>query len=289
MKLCLTCGARFEGDTWRCPGCGAVPKRLHGHLAFSPELAEANEGFRADYFPELARLEAGHFWFESRNRLIVWALRRYFPTARRFLEIGCGTGFVLSGIRAGCPELALSGSEVLSQGLAVAERRVPDASLFQLDARLIPFQDEFDVIGAFDVLEHIEEDEVVLSQMFRAAKHGGGILLTVPQHPFLWSAADDYALHKRRYRMKGLIEKVARAGFSPLRITSFVSLLLPLMALARVTQRASRGAYDPSAEFRIAGITNAVLSIVSSIERNLIKGGVSFPAGGSLLMIATKP
>jgi SAM-dependent methyltransferase len=59
------------------------------------------------------------------------------------------------------------------------------AVLFQMDARKIPFESEFDVIGAFDVLEHIEEDEKALAQIFHAVLPGGGLILTVPQHRFL--------------------------------------------------------------------------------------------------------
>src|SRR6266545_4042215 len=89
-----------------------------------------------------------------------------------FLEIGCGTGFVLSGIRKAFPELILSGSEIFSEGLNLAAERLPGVELFQMDARRIPFQEEFDVIGAFDVLEHVKEDEEVLSQMYQATRKG---------------------------------------------------------------------------------------------------------------------
>ena len=107
MKVCLACGQRFEADDWRCPGCGQSPELHNGYFAFSPDLAETSDGFSAEYFTQLAKLEAGHFWFRSRNRLLIWALRRYFPHASSFLEIGCGTGFVLSGIRQEFPELML--------------------------------------------------------------------------------------------------------------------------------------------------------------------------------------
>ena len=65
--------------------------------------------------------------------------------------------------------------------------------LIQMDARSIPYTDEFDVVGAFDVLEHVEQDAEALSAMYRACRTGGGILITVPQHKFLWSAVDEYA------------------------------------------------------------------------------------------------
>ena len=79
-----------------------------------------------------------------------------------------------------------------------------------MDARRIPFEREFDVVGAFDVLEHIVEDEDVLGQMFKATRPGGGLLVTVPQHPFLWSASDEHAMHQRRYSRAELRRKVER-------------------------------------------------------------------------------
>src|SRR4051812_14712241 len=165
MKVCGACGNRFNGSEWKCPACAFEVESVGGHLAFAPELAEESEGFEAGYFAQLARLEAGNFWFRARNKLVVWALRSYFPEAKSFLEIGCGTGFVLSGIREARPEMELSGSEVFAAGLGFAAERLPTVKLFQMDARRIPFESEMDVIGAFDVLEHIKEDEEVLAQM----------------------------------------------------------------------------------------------------------------------------
>src|SRR5712671_302402 len=162
MKICNACSRRFNSAEWRCPSCLHQPPTIDGRLAFAPELAEESPGFEASYFPGLAALEAGNFWFRSRNRLIAWALRHYFPEAERFLEIGCGTGFVLSGINDAFPEINLHGSEIFSSGLSFAAERLPKAQLFQMDARRIPFEEEFDVVGAFDVIEHIKEDEQVL-------------------------------------------------------------------------------------------------------------------------------
>jgi SAM-dependent methyltransferase len=197
MKVCLPCGQRFTTEDWRCPSCKIYPETVDGFLSFAPDLAVGYDGFKAGFFASLAELEAGNFWFESRNRLLTWALDRYFPKAETFLEIGCGTGFVLSGIRRGFPRIKLFGSDIFTEGFAYAKERVPGATFFQMDARNIPFENEFDVIGAFDVIEHIEEDEAVLKQMYQACKHQGGIILTVPQHAFLWSYMDEYSCHVR--------------------------------------------------------------------------------------------
>lgn len=261
---------------------------LHGHLAFAPELADHNEGFEAEYFQELIELEPDSFWFRSRNQLIVWAVKRYFPRAESFLEIGCGTGFILSGIKKGLPGLSLAGSEVFSAGLSLAAQRLPGVELFQMDARRIPFREEFDVIGAFDVLEHIKEDSEVLSQMYQATRKAGGIVVTVPHHPFLWSPADDYARHVRRYKSRELTDKVKRAGFDVIRVTSFVSLLLPLLVLSRFKQRFQKREYDPTSELKINPLLNAALERILDLERSTIRGGLSLPAGGSLLLIARR-
>src|SRR5262249_4226043 len=148
-------------------------------------------------------------------------------------------------------KLKLAGSEVFANGLAFAHERMPDVSLSQMDARHIPFDAEFDVIGAFDVLEHIEEDELVLKQMYQATKAGGGIVLTVPQHRFLWSRIDEYSMHKRRYSRRELVGKVKHAGFQIQHVTSFVFFLLPLMLLSRLQRQDDGSGFDPNKEFQM--------------------------------------
>jgi len=257
-------------------------------LSFAPNLFGADEYFNPEAFERLFKVEKTNFWFRSRNKLLLWALETYFPHAKSFFEIGCGTGYVLSGIRRKFPGLRLCGSDIFSNELLFAKQRLSDVSLFQMDARQISFEKEFDVVGAFDVLEHINEDFIVLQQMFQATEPGGGIILTVPQHPFLWSIVDEHAFHKRRYTRKELVEKVKNAGFQIVHVTSFVSFLLPLMLISRVKREKSRKEFNPSAETRIGGIANAILGNILTVERACIKHGFSFPVGGSLLMIAKR-
>jgi SAM-dependent methyltransferase len=273
---------------WRCPQCGYEPPRVDGFPSFAPELAQGHAGFDPTHFAELAGLEAGNFWFRARNRLIVWALGRHFPGARRLLEVGCGTGFVLAGIAAAFPAIELTGSEAAAEGLGFAAQRVPGAALIQMDARHIPFRSEFDAAGAFDVIEHIEDDRAVLRAMREALVPGGGLLLTVPQHPSLWSEYDVRAHHVRRYRRRELREKVIEAGFEIVKMTSFVTLLLPLMYASRLAQRAPRTDYDPLAELKIAPWLNSLLETMLDAERVLIRAGLSLPAGGSLLLVARR-
>jgi SAM-dependent methyltransferase len=256
---------------------------------FAPRLAEG-DGSDAEYtWDALAAAEERHFWFRSRLRVIVWGLRRFFPAARRFLDIGCGTGLALQAVERGFPGVATAGSDARLEGLAYAARRLRATEFLQMDARRIPFRDEFDVIGAFDVLEHIDEDEEVLAEMFRATRPGGGILLTVPQHRFLWSVVDDYSRHRRRYARRDLVAKVRRAGFRLLHATSFTALLLPLLAAARLGRRQRLSDFDPRAELKVGALANAGLDGILRVEGLVIRAGLSLPAGGSLFLAAGRP
>lgn len=259
-----------------------------GFPAFAAGLVAQDIRFDASRYEVLAGVETRHFWFRSRTELIVWALRRHFPRARSLLEIGCGTGNVLAAIAQSGSLARLAGSEAHAAGLEFAARRAPTAELLQMDARRMPFRDEFDVVGAFDVVEHIREDEQVLREMFATCRPGGGIVLTVPQHEWLWSYRDEFAGHQRRYRRADLLAKIAAAGFERPWTTSFVTLLLPVMAWSRARQKAPDG-FDASSELGAGGVVNRILGAVMGLERRLIAAGLSLPVGGSLLAVAHKP
>jgi SAM-dependent methyltransferase len=253
----------------------------------APELAAGNSR-DADYaFDAIEGAEARHFWFESRRRLVLWALARHCRPARALLEVGCGTGFLLEGVSRAFPEAAVVGADPLLAFLARARERLPGATLLQMDARRIPFRDEFDAVIALDVIEHIDEDEEALREMGQALRSGGRLILTVPQHAWLWSEVDEWSRHRRRYSRRDLLARLRRAGLSPERVTSFSSLVLPLLLLSR--KRPRRGPFDPTAELRTSPALNALLRGPAAMERGLIRAGVSFPAGGSLLVVARRP
>jgi SAM-dependent methyltransferase len=257
----------------------------------NPETDPAPASERASYDPRhFSRLfdrETRSFWFRGRSDLIEWALARYFPRARDLLEIGCGTGYVLDRLRRAFPHLALAGTEFFAEGLAFARERLGDAvSLEQADATRLDRHEAFDLVGAFDVIEHIEDDRGVLTNLHAALRPGGGVLLTVPQHAWLWSATDVAACHVRRYSRKELREKLAAAGFDVLRMTSFTSLLLPAMWLARLRKR--DGMDEVEAELDLPSLANAAGYAASRLENGMIRAGIDLPAGGSLLAVARK-
>lgn len=241
-------------------------------------------GYDVSLFERIAAIEGRSFWFRERNRLLVSTLRRHFPHARDLLDVGCGTGGVLVALREAFPELRLVGTDLFEEGLAIARTRVPGVELARHDARELPYEEEFDVVGAFDVLEHIDRDDLVLASMHRAARAGGGVVILVPQHQRVWSEMDAIAQHERRYSRRELVAKVERAGFAVDAVTSFVATLLPVMALSRGLRRR----HDPVRELE-PGVLNPVFERILGLERRLIDRGVSLPFGGSLLLVARKP
>lgn len=109
------------------------------------------------------------------------------------------------------------------------------------------------------------------------------MLISVPQHAFLWSSADEQAYHKRRYSKGELKGKLEEAGFDIIRMTSFIALLFPAMLISRALKRNSKGDADPLSELKPNKLLNAIFETVCSIELILIKAGTKFPFGGSLV------
>lgn len=300
MRKCLSCkelthirsGEMLMPYTWSCFTCGWTPSREDGVAITAPELVGSLSGFDAQYFPVLAAIESGHFWFEPRNKLIKFFAERFFPLAQSYLEIGCGTGFVLAMMARHLNLTRVVASELHPLGFRTARQRLQEGATewIQMDARAIPAREEFDLIGAFDVIEHIEDDEAVLRQAHDALREGGGILLTVPQHRWLWSDFDDSAYHIRRYQRGELEGKLKRAGFRILASTSYTSILLPLMMMARLLRRRRNQA--PSTvvedELRVPIVLNAPLKYLLELEVLATRAGMRWPIGGSRVVVATR-
>lgn len=286
MRLCLKCGNTYADGSWMCPACRDVPLSVGGFFCFAPNLADGNESYCQDYFAEIQTLEADSFWFRNRNDLIVWALKRFAAFRGAFLEVGCGTGYVLKGLISSLPEWSFSGCEVSLNALMLAQRRLPSTEFIQADARKLPFREEFDALGAFDVLEHIVDHEGALASMTGSLRMGGRLFLTVPQHAWLWSEVDVFAHHVRRYSKSEIIELLRAVGLKPVCISSFMSLLLPALMASRFSCKSREGWREP--ELHLSSRVDRMLGGISAVERWLIYHGFRLPVGGSILIVAER-
>jgi len=157
----------------------------------------------------------------------------------RLLEVGCGAGALLADFsRMG---FAAEGLETSPSALAMSQR------LAALDAAgprvmAVPGQDwndTFDVLCTFDVLEHVEHDSEALAQWIGWVRPGGAVLISVPAHPSRWSAGDEWAGHWRRYSRPMLLDllRSSRLQVEHLECYGFPLANLTEMAGARSYRR----------------------------------------------------
>jgi len=266
---------------------------IEGFRCCAPDVALACDDYPSDGFDVTVSVEASSFWCRTRNRVLRGVFDRFVERTRPMdvLEIGCGTGNVLRELRR-IPNLRLTGSEVNLQGLRYARAGLSDLTFIQLDATNMPFDAAFDVVGAFDVLEHIDADEDVMRGVHRALRSGGLFIVTVPQFPWLWSTLDEIVEHKRRYLRKELVDKLDGAGFSVTYVTSFVTALFPLMAASRLLGRGRSKPHGTAAAFAaevsLPGPLNWVFDKVMRVDEAALRMGATLPFGGSLLAVAQR-
>jgi len=160
MQAVLSCPqcqrvlAQTDGG-FSCPGCQRLYPIIDGIPSFVGE-GGSEDAFDPGFFALLEHAEAHHFWFIGRREIILDALKRHVPdlSGKRMLEIGCGNGNILRYLQ-NRTELQLTGCDLFMEGLQFCRNQV-DIPLYQIDATLLPFHNCFDIIGIFDVLEHIE-------------------------------------------------------------------------------------------------------------------------------------
>jgi SAM-dependent methyltransferase len=142
----------------------------------------------------------------------------------------------------------------------------------------------YDLIGAFDVIEHIDDDQAALASIAKRLKIGGKLVITVPAHQWMWSAHDVVNHHKRRYSKTALKALVEASPLKLERIGYFNSLLFPLAVAERLSARL-RGRDDADLSLPPRPL-NAALERVFALERHLV-ARLPLPPGLSLFAVAS--
>lgn len=252
-----------------------------------------------DFFAPLFAIEDRHFWFRARNHLLAAVARQLtagMHSGYRVLEVGCGTGSVLKTLEAACPDGCVYGMDLYREGLVYARRRV-SAPLVQGDVHRPPFAQQFDLIGMFDVLEHLPDDVGVLRDLGKMLAPGGWLMLTVPAYRSLWSYFDEAARHQLRYAPSELRERLLAAGFRVEYLSPYMTLLFPLVWLARrvaarlpgkAASEEQRNHDLTENELRTIPVVNEILAWILSQETRPILARRVLPFGTSLIAIAQK-
>ena len=260
---------------------------------------------RPDFYEEYAHIELHHWWAIARRRIILTVLDRHVPrsTSQRVLDLGIGSGVMLTHLTSfgqimGCePERAalnFVGTRFRKDFNSTQEEGTADFPLVQGQAQRLPFQNEsLDLITSLDVLEHIEDDEMVLHEIDRVLRPGGTVCVAVPMYPWLWGNEDLISHHVRRYQPGELETKMRAAGLRIVYQTYFNTLLFPIIALVRLFQRwrhPSPDADQVPSDFSLTkpGLFNDTLAWLFSQEARWIRRS-RLPIGVSLLCLACKP
>lgn len=239
------------------------------------------------FYGEYYEIEGRHWWFVGRRAVLLRVLRDCLPQAEhvRILDVGCGTGTMLGYLSEFGQVQGVDASESAiafcrERGLENV-RHVPDGAL--------PFPDRsFELVTAFDVIEHIEDDGAALRDLRRLIAPGGALMLSVPAYSFLWGRQDEISHHKRRYTAPDLQARLTAAGFTVERLTYFNTLLFPPIAAVRLLARlrGSDGQLRSDFTMNAPGRLNTALGRLFAVEARLL-GRTRLPFGVSILAFAS--
>ncbi len=163
-------------------------------------------------------------------------------------------------------------------------------------ALALPFRSgSFDVVAAFDVLEHLDPEAGALSEFMRVLRPGGKLLLSVPAYQWAWTSHDDLNHHYRRYTRGRAVGAVEGAGFFVVRSSYIFAGSLPAFAVARLRTRLKErrvvGPPRPTGPLQLPAISQAqerVLEVATSVDRRLVAKW-DLPFGSSVIVGAEKP
>lgn len=243
------------------------------------------QGTKAGGSPSIE--QGDYWWYRARTQLLETVMQPYVGTPRRLLDVGSADGPSVDWLK---------GSADHHVSLDIDPRGLADGGVCG-SATELPFADgSFDVVAAFDVIEHCASEGDALREMARVLSPGGRFLMSVPAYNWAWTSHDDHNHHHRRYTRHRATEAIRAAGLSTLRATYGFTGTFPMFAAQRlVTRFKERGLR--SARLPDGGV--APLPDVSPAIEKLLLGATriderllprtDLPFGSSVLVAAVKP
>lgn len=287
MIICPECKVQLDksDSSFYCNKCGYSPVYINNILSFNRESHNTREDYDPAGLEALHKAEDKYFWFLNRKEYILKIFKKHVPLEIKIIEIGAGTGNISRLLQQNKYDIAVG--ELYLNGLNHA-LEYGLTELYQFDLMSPPFRDHFDVIGMFDVLEHITDDAAALKNVREVLSANGLLILTVPAHMCLWNAEDIRAGHKKRYNLKNIKHLLHETGFEIVEAKHFFISILPLLFLRRILYR-SQGSKEKSTpdEIKINPVLNKILYYITKGEIFLTQK-ISPKAGGSISVVARK-
>jgi 2-polyprenyl-3-methyl-5-hydroxy-6-metoxy-1,4-benzoquinol methylase len=291
MIICPLCETELidKYEVLCCNNCGFNASRVDDTVFFNPEIEEHHIDFDAEGLDIIFKAEEKHFWFNVRKHIIKDMFDKYIKKDKKVIEIGAGTGNIAKmllneGYRVAVGDIHKNGLNY-AKSYGIKER-------YQFDLMKSPFKESFNVVGIFDVLEHLENDSLAVKNIYKILKTGGIVIGTVPAHKWLWTRFD--ITHKRRYELKEIKKLFTDNGFQILEAKNFFISILPLLYLNSLlnNKKTDMVIKDLIEEFdkkilNINPIINSILLNILLLELKIIKY-ISSPVGGSIILVAKK-
>jgi len=231
-------------------------------------------------------IQKKHWWFTSKKAIILETIARYtnLNPSSTILDIGCGSGLMLNALEGlgntsgmDMSDDAIQFRQEIFRG-GIRKGYLPDN---------VPFpENQFDLITALDVIEHIDDDVQSLKTIKELLTATGTAIITVPAYMFLWSHFDEINEHKRRYTLTELKNKLEQAGFRIEKISYYNTFLFPIAYVVRKLNNflGRNGVSDIEMP---SDIMNNLLRRVFSSEKSLLRY-CNFPFGVSVLAVVKK-
>ncbi len=225
-----------------------------------------------------------YWWYQARSDLLETSLARYAEGARLALDLGSADGPSAAWLRE---------SAERTVSLDIDPRGLVGGGVCG-SAMALPFGDlTFDVVAAFDVVEHCAPEADVLCEVARVLAPGGRFLMSVPAYQWAWSDFDAANGHHRRYTRARAVEAVERAGFEVDRATYGFTSVFPLFAAERIVRRLvrSRRTHAPADIVEVPTVSRPMhhtLMALCRLDRRVLAKR-DLPFGSSVFLAATKP
>ena len=237
-------------------------------------------------YDRMRLLQENHWWFRGRRSILTQLIGALeLPKPAQVLEVGCGPGGNLTMLRRFGDVVAMEPDEE-SRAYAADRMGVRVEAGFLPDD--LPFAAEsFDLVCAFDVIEHVDQDAASVAALGRLVRPGGYLATTVPGQPWMWSRHDELHHHKRRYRMgdyRGLFDA---AGLKIVTASYFNTLLFAPIAAIRALKMAT-GSTAADDDAMPPAPLNGLLAGLFGSELLWLKHA-PLPIGVSIVVIAQRP
>lgn len=256
-------------------------------LYFDTKVTEDHEDFNSNILDRIFEDEEKNFWHINRKAFIKRLFLKYVNKSDKIIEIGAGTGNVSKMLIDNDFNVAIG--EMHKKGLDYS-KKYGIKERYQFDLTKSPFKEHFEVVGLFDVLEHIEDEKGALLEIYQMLKPGGKVVITVPAHNWLWNRKDAVNYHKRRYNLKDIKKLFISLGYEIIEARNFFVFLIPFLFIRKIMNR-DDGSEINENEFaedkRVNPVLNALLDKLLKFEFFLLKNS-SPSIGGSIAVVAKK-